>query len=158
MTPKRSRKPDTGDEADAFGQAYARGLNLLARREHSTRELRAKLGARGIAPELVDQVTAALASEGLLNEGRFVEAYVRSRVERGYGPLKIEAELQARGIRDGLDRNAVDWVALARGARIKRFGPGDPGDFRERARQMRFLQQRGFDGGQISAVFGEIDD
>ena len=32
-----------------------------------------------------------------------------------------------------------------------------PGDFRERSRQMRFLQQRGFDAEQIRGLFRDED-
>lgn len=158
MTAKRSKKPEPGSDADPFGAAYARAINLLARREHSVQELRAKLTARGVASALMDEVIDGLTREGLLDERRFVEAFVSSRVERGHGPLKIEAELRARGIRDGLPAQGIDWVSLARGVRVKRFGADYPGDYRERARQMRFLQQRGFDAGQIDAVFRGGDD
>ncbi len=158
MTAKRSKRPETGGEPDEFGPAYARALNLVAWREHSAQELRAKLVRRGISSTLTDAVVEGLVENGLLNESRFVECFVQSRVERGYGPLKINAELQARGIQDGLPAQSIDWVALAQGARVRRFGAEHPRDYRERARQMRFLQQRGFDGNQISAVFKGIDD
>jgi regulatory protein len=49
-------------------------------------------------------------------------------------------------------------VAVAREARRKRFGSAGPADFRERARQGRFLQYRGFSSEQIRAALGPGDD
>jgi len=158
MTAKRSKRPEQSDGGDDRELVFARALNLLARREHSRQELRAKLVQRGVPEALAEAVTGELVERNLLNEGRFIEAFVRSRVERGYGPLKIEAELRARGIAEGVSAHLFDWIALARGARDRRFGRDHPRDWRERARQMRFLQQRGFDGSQIRAVFTGIDD
>jgi regulatory protein len=124
-------------------------MDLLARREHGAAELRRKLTATGYDAVLVDAVLAQLAAEGLQDDGRFVEAYVRSRAARGFGPLRIRLELQERGIGGDiaelfLGDDDQDWRELLDQARRKRFGAALPGDLRERARQTRFLQQRGF--------------
>lgn len=133
-------------------------LGLLANREHSTRQLQDKLRARGYAPDEIGPVLKALTREGLLSDARFVEAFVHSRRERGSGPLKIRAELRQRGIEDEaliaawLDERDPDWLAQAETVREKRFGPALPADYREKARQMRFLQYRGFTPEQIRRV------
>jgi regulatory protein len=58
---------------------------------------------------------------------------------------------------DELLRNAdVDWVALTRAARQRRFGGEPPRDYQERARQARFLQYRGFDSAHVRAAL-ELD-
>jgi regulatory protein len=98
----------------------------------------------------------------LLDNARFAESFVHSRYQRGQGPHKIRAELRERGIDDGLvaeyiDAPDFDWPGLAGQVRIKRFGPVHPADFRERSRQMRFLQQRGFSSEQINGVFRGCD-
>jgi regulatory protein len=84
-------------------------------------------------------------------------------VARGQGPVRIRAELAQRGIDDEeaarLLRDAgVDWIESARAARRKRFGPARPVDYKERARQARFLQQRGFDSGQIGSAIEVAED
>jgi len=129
-------------------------MDLLARREHGRRELRDKLLQRGFEPDRVEQVLAELAGEGLQSDERFTEAYLRQRRERGYGPLRIRQELQQRGIAEALITGAMacyegDWSELAWQARCKRFGSVPPADLRERARQTRFLQYRGFSGADI---------
>jgi regulatory protein len=136
-------------------------MDLLARREHSLAELRDKLAARGFAPVDIDDAVAALGREGLADDTRFVEAFVAARIRRGQGPLRIRAELAERGIAAETVARclaaACDWRRLAREVRVKRFGAGLPQEFRERARQARFLEQRGFAGAEVRAAL-EGDD
>ncbi len=116
--------------------------------------MRHKLELRGFESEHIDTALEHLTSNGLLNEQRFVECYVHSRVQRGYGSVRIRAELRERGVEsaDWSPDEDIDWFELAVNARQKRFGTGSPKDFKERAKQMRFLQQRGFTGEQITAA------
>jgi regulatory protein len=140
-------------------------MDFLARREHSEQELACKLASRGYAADIVEATLADLVADRLLSNARFAEAFVHSRIQRGSGPQKIRAELRARGVSDNLideclDAHTDSWRELAREVRAKRFGSAAPADFRERSRQMRFLQQRGFSAEQISGVFrdGDLDE
>jgi len=132
-------------------------LDLLARREHSRRELERKLASRGFPDETIASTLDALEESGELAAARFTESFIRSRVAKGQGPARIRAELAERGI--GRDQAAellraadIDWVALASSVRDKRFGAPRPTDFKERARQARFLEYRGFDHEQIGSA------
>lgn len=145
---------------DDFRRASAAALRLLVRREHSAQELHYKLTGRGYPASLAQQIVAALREEGVLSDRRFSENYAMSRFERGFGPMRIEAELRERGVSaemagSVLDAPEFDWAQSARRQRHKRFDDAAPQDFAERARQMRFLQQRGFDSGQIRAALAE---
>ncbi len=153
----RKSKPAPTEDPQA---ARATALRLLARREHSVLELRRKLAQRGFGDGLLETVLDDLVTHNLLSDHRFAEVYARTRIERGYGPLRIRAELRERGIdaalaAAALEAEAPDWTECAREARLRRFGEDAPADYREKARQMRFLQQRGFDGDQIRAALGE---
>lgn len=136
-------------------------LRLLARREHSLRELRAKLRLRGHEAATIEAVLEELAARGLVSDERFAEAFLRSRLERGQGPLKIRAQLQERGVASGLIDAAlgeaeVDWDRCAAAARSRRFGKSPPAGQNEMARQARFLRGRGYSEGQVArAVLGE---
>ena len=137
-------------------------MNLLARREHSERELQAKLAARGFAPEAVGEVLAGLKSAGMQDDARYAEAYIRSRVAKGYGSLRISAELAERGLAEELVSQAFtamdpDWEERIRAVRQKKYGRQVPVDFRERARQSRFLQYRGFTPEQIRREFNKSE-
>lgn len=132
-------------------------IRLLARREYSRVELERRLAAKGHAADSVDEALTGLAGEGLQSDARFAEVFVRSRIARGQGPIRIRAELGERGIDRGLARAAVndaqlageaDWFSLACDTLARRFpGPGDSP--RERARRERFLAGRGFDFEQV---------
>lgn len=154
----RSSKPDAaaGDAEDPAA-CERRAVGLLARREHSRAELEHKLAARGFERALIAETLDRLEQSGLLDGQRFIGSFIESRAARGVGPARIRAELAQRGIRPAEAEAALaaderDWAALARQARVKRFGAEPPADFAERARQMRFLQYRGFDAAQIDAA------
>ena len=87
----------------------------------------------------------------------FAESFVHSRVGKGDGPLKIRYQLKERGIdsatiSETLATFETEWQDGAAAARAKRFGSQVPSDFKEKARQSRFLQRRGFSIEQIRAV------
>jgi regulatory protein len=159
--PRKSRRSlESRTAPDALGAVRSAALDRLARREHGSRELAAKLLRKGFEGEIVDAALADLAAEGLLSDARYAAGYVRSRVARGHGPRKIEAELRRLGIDDELIGRAVaeeatDWNGLACRERAKRFGPAPPADWPARARQARFLEQRGFSRDQVRAA---LDD
>ena len=149
---------ESNGRAEQYQQSYATALRLLARREHSELELRNKLAARSVPDEIIAAVQDELREAGLLSNRRFVEVYVRGRFERGYGPARIQAELYERGIDSELMAQPLEalsqsWIDSAVRQRHKRFGHDLPEDYRERSRQMRFLQHRGFTGKQIRAAF-----
>ncbi len=134
-----------GDERQA---AYEAAVRLLAVREHSRKELVRKL-ARRHDSEAVAQALDRLADEGLLSDARFAEEYVRSRMEKGFGPLRIRAELRERGVDEPLieavlEPSGAHWrqrlVELAR----RKFGDQPPADRRDLGRRARFLAGRGF--------------
>ena len=101
----------------------------------------------------------ALETQGLLSEERFTEQYVGSRLGRGQGPRRIREELRRRGVDDAAAREAVGeddefWSEQASQVRLKRFGEAAPVDYREWARQARFLERRGFTTEQIRLALG----
>jgi regulatory protein len=110
----------------------------------------------------VDAVLDGLGVEGLQSDRRFAECLVRVRIGRGYGPLRILAELGRHGIAEDsfcefFNRNDPRWVERIKRVRLRRFGAQWPEDPVEQARQARFLQQRGFTDEQIRGLMGAKD-
>jgi len=135
-------------------EARKKAMDLLARREHGSVELARKLEKAGFDGDVAVDAIGTLTAEGLQSDQRFVEAFVQSRISQGKGPVRIQAELAERDIPVGqidavLEETEQDWYALAREIRRKKFGSQQPADFKEKARQMRFLQYRGFETDQI---------
>ena len=149
------------DQSDNSIQARKKAMDYLARREHSRGELTAKLEKAGFEPDIIDDTVARLIEDGLQSDARFAEAHVASRVRQGKGPVRIRAELSERGvagtaIESALEASDTDWVGLAREVRVRKFGEALPGEFREKAKQMRFLQYRGFDAEQVQAAVSTV--
>ncbi|MEQ8514126.1 MAG: regulatory protein RecX [Chromatocurvus sp.] len=134
------------DEVDVRRSA----MDLLARREHSVFELERKL-LRRYPRDLIQTAVARLADEGLQSDERFAESYLRQRVGRGYGPLRIQRELQERGVDDVLAESTLatsgwNWQDVAEQALTKKFGAMPPSSLAlaEKARILRFAAYRGF--------------
>jgi regulatory protein len=141
--------------------AFARGLKLLAIREHSAAELRRKLRAKGFAEALAGEAVAALQDQGLQSDQRFAEVFVRSRLSKGYGPVRIRRDLYQRGIGDDvideeLTLPAERWVELAAAVRAKRFPESEPTEHAVWNVQARFLSRKGFPADIIYRVLGQV--
>lgn len=139
----------------------ARALRLLARREHSRRELERKLAVHAGDPAELGRVLDELEALGWLSERRVVEQVVHARRTR-FGARRIERELLDKGISADAVAAALPGLreselAAARAVWAKKFGrlPRTPA---ERARQARFLQGRGFALDVIMKVIEGKDD
>jgi regulatory protein len=131
-----------------------RAMRLLVAREHSQHELCRKLIERSLDPQVVEQVVADLAEEGLQSDLRYAEAYARSRAARGFGLAGVVYELKGRGVTSrvidlALEEAAIDWQQIARKALAKKFRLSDATtDVQSKMR--RYLYSRGFDSDQAT--------
>ena len=138
--------PEPGAEPNA-ADLRERALRLLARREHSRFELARKLEQTGFAASDVHLLLDEFEDRNWLSDRRFAESYVADHRARA-GSVKLAYDLRQRGIAADLieDVLAVDRdseLERAREVWRKKFG-APPATPQERARQMRFLQSRGF--------------
>jgi len=145
---------------ELYKKIRKKAMDLLMRREHAVAELQKKLNAKDYDAEIVAEVVEQLMNEGLVSDERFTEAFVRYRRNNGRGPQRIQSELRERGVSEKIQDSFLDvgdpqWFEQAAQVRSKRFGNELPEDFKERARQARFLQYRGFTSDQIREV---LDD
>jgi regulatory protein len=144
-------------------------MDVLAYREHSrleleekiTKKLAHKLEAGDISSEDICVALDELVEDGLLDDGRFAEAFINSRVRRGQGPVRIRRDLRQKGISTALLEAAfskleVNWAQKAAEVRQKRFGAELPQEYKERAKQARFLQYRGFSSEQIQSALKDF--
>jgi regulatory protein len=159
--------PEPGVQTAGAHAVQVAALRLLARREHSSEELKRKLLAKGHPGDAVAAVIAALNGRRLVSDERFVASYVHHHAARGQGPVKIRAELRQHGVSAAaieaeMNRAEVDWMRLAAQVRARKFGSRRLATAAERAKQARFLQYRGFDAEQLRAAFrdesGEAGD
>ncbi|MCO4838262.1 MAG: regulatory protein RecX [Oceanospirillaceae bacterium] len=134
-----------------------KAIGLLARREQSRHELQRKLHIKAVENDWrVDLETLLddLCRLGLQSDQRFAEVLVRSKANSGYGPSR----LYQWGLQYGLDRELVhqqlleqsfDWFEKALQQKRKHFGHALATDLKDRAKQAKYLYQRGFAQEQI---------
>ena len=133
----------------------ARAMQYLARREYSRAELRAKLlhhaGDDGDfsqpQPENLDALLDDLTARGWLSDARATTQLLHAKRSR-FGTQRITHELRRKGIAEELIEAALpalkeSELEAARNVWQRKFGTL-PQDAKEKARQMRFLQSRGF--------------
>ncbi|MDO9467172.1 MAG: recombination regulator RecX [Thiobacillus sp.] len=125
----------------------ARALALLARREHSRAELTRKLERAGFAHEDIAALLDEFETKNWLSDRRFAESYVADHRARA-GSIKLAYDLRQRGVGEDiieavLGENRDSELERAREVWKKKFG-APPVDASEKAKQMRFLQGRGF--------------
>ena len=138
--------------------ARKKAMDFLARREYGQTELVKKLADKGYERSVAEQAVNKLTEDGLQSDQRFAEAFVQSRINQGKGPVRIRLDLGQRGVGDAAIELAIEvasanWFELARDVRLRKFGTGKPSDFKAKAKQMRFLQYRGFEQDHVQAAF-----
>ena len=151
---KRARNPDNGDKNRG---AYDRALGMLARREYSQRELRARLEHAGCDEGESETALRKLREQKYQDDARFGEMIVRARVGQGYGPTRIQAELRSHGLADAairalIDAADADWNALADAQLRKKYGARRVVDHAERGKRAAFLLRRGFTAATVRIV------
>jgi regulatory protein len=151
-----------GDQKSREPTLRERALRFLARREHSRAELARKLAPHADDSAQIDAVLDELEGRGWLSERRVVEQVVHARRSR-FGARRIERELHDKGISEDSIAAArpelkQSELESARAVWQKKFGGRQAGRGAERARQVRFLQGRGFDLDVIMKVIRGGDD
>ena len=128
-------------------------MRLLARRDYSRVELQQRLRQRGHEQSAIEQALTECQQRGWQDDARFAGQFVRNRYHQGYGPLRIAAELRQRGVAAALidallEDDELDWQQALNQLFARRF-QGRAAAGKERYKQARALQQRGFDNDQI---------
>ena len=126
-----------------------KAIHLLSLREHSRKELQQKLLLRDYALPDIVQVLDEFIKKDLQSDERFAEAYTRSRRLKGYGPERIQMELQQRGVSDELITAAIEgqdesWHEAALRVYQKKFGKTELKTFQEKIKRQQFMRYRGF--------------
>ena len=140
MSSKQQQKP-----SDTEMRAFA--YRLLGRREYCLAELENRIRQKWPEAEVVGDLVGQLAAENLVSDERYAEAFVRFRVQRHQGPLKIRSALRSKGVTDSIIATAMEaesghWRELASEWLQKRH-PGQL-SFKEKQKYYRRLISRGF--------------
>ncbi len=137
-------------------QLVSAALKLLSRRDMSRAEFIAKLLHAKFTQEEAETAAAWCAEEGWLNESRYAENATR-RLGAKYGDKRVVHSLRQKGLDNDAISQAVSTmneseISRARTLWLRKFGEL-PANVNERARQVRFLQSRGFSFEVVKKIF-----
>ena len=160
MATPRRRSISRCRETEPLDSRAARvaALDALARRDHSSEELRRKLLEWGYDSTVVGRLIEQLCAEKLLDDRRYLENFVSYHAARGRGPEWVRAQLRKLGLQGPQVDSSLDaypdWIVQLQRAQQKKFGTSLASNYPDRQRQARFLGYRGFTGAQIRTALG----
>jgi regulatory protein len=137
-------------------------LNWLSRRDYSEAELNQRLLRQGGDAAAIAQVIAWCKSENYLNEQRYLQMLLRSRVNKGYGLNYILQQCRQQNISQQQVVNCaaelqIDWFALALQQYQKKYGDSAVSEYKEKLKRMAYLQRRGFSSEQIQFAINHTE-
>jgi regulatory protein len=100
-----------------------------------------------------------LQEDGLQDDGRFIEIFVRSQFGKSRGPQRIRQELRQKGIASAESEpvlNEYDWDTALERVYAKKYGETALANPKDYAARMRFLSQRGFETDRIQAFLRRL--
>jgi regulatory protein len=145
--------------------AYADALRMLSRRELTVADCRSRLLDLEHSPSEVDETIARLIEAGSLDDARFARTFARSAVDiKGRGRLRVQQELQARGIARDTAAEAVGEIfgekdersLVDRALQKKLRGRPKPTDDRDFARLYQHLMRQGFTPAVVVAAIRKM--
>lgn len=142
-------------------ELLSRALALLSRRDASRAEFVAKLIAAGHEKTEVEGAADWCQSQGFLNESRYVEGAAR-RLSAKYGVSRVTHTLRSKGVTEAAIAEVTpdlkdNELAQAKAIWLRKFRE-PPADANARAKQIRYLQSRGFSFEIIKRVIRGADE
>ena len=142
----------------------------LSRREYGKAELKQKLLDKEQEAAKIDALLDEFEEKGYQSDYRTTLMLIRENIRKGRGRGRIKQEFHRKkmAMPDNIDElidmanaesdefsefiddsadnlvEGIDWLKLAVTARIKKYGDDIPTEQKDKAKQLRFLQYRGF--------------
>ena len=144
LNSEKTEKPKTLTGQRLRSYAFA----LLTRRDYSQAELITKLNQYAVHPDEVANLVEDLAEQNYQSDQRVAEQTLASQIRKGKGLQRIKQTLKAKQLDTELiteELQDIDWYEQAYQLKVKKFGEAVTKDPKTKAKQIRFLQYRGFD-------------
>lgn len=130
-------------------ELYNMATGLLARRDYSVSELTRYLLRSTPDEEMVSAVIAQLHENHALDDFRIAERERDKGLRKLHGPTRIRQEMMQKGISDEVITQVmaqadIDWFDVAEQYRRKKFGITPPDDVKEKSKQIRHMQYKGY--------------
>ena len=103
-----------------------------------------------------------LVEQNWQSDERFADMFAKVRLNQGYGPLRVQNELQSKQVKESLIKSAlqehrsqsINWLLQCW---QKKYREQLPGDAKEKQKQMRFLLYRGFTSEAVNSLFRKLE-
>ena len=130
-------------------ELYDHAVSLLARRDYASGELARTLSKMTENREKIDKALSRLVECGYLDDNRLITHMIDKHVRKKHGPARIEQEIRQKGfspelVEQMLEKVDVDWYAMARELKVSKFGDAVASEAKEKNKQIRYLQYKGF--------------
>ncbi|MEV8755028.1 regulatory protein RecX [Klebsiella variicola] len=130
-------------------ELYDHAVSLLARRDYASGELARTLSKMTENREKIDKALSRLVECGYLDDNRLITHMIDKHVRKKHGPARIKLEIRQKGfspelVEQMLEKVDVDWYAMARELKVSKFGDAVASEAKEKNKQIRYLQYKGF--------------
>lgn len=154
------------EEVEGYQKALNTALHILSGKDHSVRELRQKLGKKGLPEDAIERVVAECLRQGYLDDERAALALIDRLKRKGCGLRRLRFELSQGGLSGDRtsallesrftpeDESELAWRTLER--KWKTYPAGE-GETKKRGRIQRFLSGRGFSEASVRAAMDRLD-
>lgn len=139
-------------------ELYDYAITLLAKKDYSSGSLHRLLSKLTENEEDVDRVVRRLSDNHYLNDTQLINNLIDKYIKKLHGPTRIKQEIRQKGfsqelIEQKIEASGIDWYSMAKEARIKKFSDTPPSEQKEKAKQIRYLQYKGFSMDMIFESF-----
>ncbi|WP_025123407.1 MULTISPECIES: regulatory protein RecX [unclassified Serratia (in: enterobacteria)] len=130
-------------------ELYDHAVSLLARRDYASGELARALSKMTENRENIDKALSRLVECDYLDDNRLIKHLIDKHIRKKHGPVRIKQEIRQKGfpqelVEQALEKVDVDWYAMARELKVSKFGDEMPSEAKEKNKQIRYLQYKGF--------------
>ena len=130
-------------------ELYDHAVSLLARRDYASGESARTLSKMTENREKIDKALSRLVECGYLDDNRLITHMIDKHVRKKHGPARIKQEIRQKGfspelVEQMLEKVDVDWYAMARELKVSKFGDAVASEAKEKNKQIRYLQYKGF--------------
>ncbi|MCB2146712.1 MAG: recombination regulator RecX [Deltaproteobacteria bacterium] len=152
-----------GNKANAG--ALDSAFRILARRDHTCKELAVKLRQKGFDGAAIDGALARCLELGYLDDAKTAAIIAGHLAENGYGPLRVRQTLGQKGLDDALIEQALarcgdeeTQVLSARRMLEKKASSlsREADTWKRRSKAYRFLAGRGFAATVINRAIADL--
>lgn len=139
-------------------ELYDYAITLLAKKDYSSGRMNRLLRKLTEKEEYVDRVVRHLSENHYLNDAQLIINLINQHIKKLHGPKRIKQEIRKKDlpqelIEQKIEESGIDWYSMAKEARIRKFSETQPIEQKKKAKQIRYLQYKGFSMNMIFEAF-----